>query len=68
MHIYFLLVMLNKYTFIFEVGCRDPKTGRMLPYEYRKKSQMTISDARAYARRIANMNNVITVCFYKHMF
>lgn len=60
--------MLNKYTFIFEVGCRDPKTGRMLPYEYRKKSQMSIHDARAYARRIANMSNVITVCFYKHMF
>lgn len=60
--------MLNKYTFIFEVGCRDPKTGRMLPYEYRKKSQMSIHDARVYARRLSNMINVISVCFYKHMY
>lgn len=60
--------MLNKYTFIFEVGCRDPKTGRMLPYEYRKKTQMTIHDARAYALCVANMDNVLSVRFYKLMF
>lgn len=60
--------MLNKYTFIFEVGCRDPKTGRMLPYEYRKKSQMSIHDARVYARRVSNMNNVLSVRFYKQMY
>lgn len=60
--------MMNKYTFIFEVAWRDPETGRLKPYEYRKKSQMTVSDARAYARRLVNTQNVLHVRFYKEMF
>ena len=59
---------MNKYTFIFEIAWRDPETGRLKPYEYRKKSQMSISDARAYARRLANTPNVLHVRFYKEMF
>lgn len=59
---------MNKYTFIFEIGCRDPKSGQLKPYEYRKKTQMSINDARAYARRLANMNNVFHVSFFKQMF
>nr|DAN64945.1 MAG TPA: hypothetical protein [Microviridae sp.] len=59
--------MINKYTFIFEIGWRDPQTGRIKPYEYRKKSQMSINDARCYCRRLANTFNVIHVCFYKEM-
>ena len=59
---------MNKYIFIFEIGWRDPETGRLKPYEYRKKSQMFISDARAYARRLANTPNVLHVRFYKEMF
>ena len=43
---------MNKYTFIFEIGWRDPETGRLKPHEYRKKTQMSINDARAYARRL----------------
>ena len=54
---------MNKYTFIFEIGWRDPETGRLKPYEYRKKSQMSINDARAYARRLANIQNVLHVRF-----
>ena len=46
--------MLNKYTFIFQISWRDSRTGCLKPYEYRKKSQMSIYDARAYARRLAN--------------
>ena len=37
--------MMNKYTFIFEIAWRDPETGRLKPYEYRKKSQMSINGA-----------------------
>lgn len=60
--------MLNKYTFIFEISWRDPKTGQLKPYEYRKKNQMSINDARAYARRLVNTQNVLHVRFYKEMF
>lgn len=59
---------MNKYTFIFEVGWRDPQTGRLKPYEYRKKTQMSINDARAYARRLVNTQNVFHVRFYKEMY
>ena len=50
---------MNKYIFIFEIGWRDPQTGRLKPYEYRKKAQMSINDARAYARRLSNTQNVL---------
>ena len=60
--------MCNKYTFIFEVCWCDPETARLKPYEYRKKSQMSIKDARAYARRLTNTPNVLHVRFYKEMF
>lgn len=60
--------MENKYTFIFEVVWRDSQTGRMKPHEYRKKSQMSINDARAYARRLSNTQNVFRVRFYKEMY
>lgn len=60
--------MVNKYTFIFEIGWRDSKTGRLKPYEYRKKSQMSISDARVYARRLFNILNVVHVRFYKELY
>lgn len=59
---------MNKYIFIFEICWRDSETGRLKPYEYRKKSQMSISDARAYARRLSNTQNVLHVRFYKQMF
>lgn len=59
---------MNKYTFIFEIGWRDPQTGRLKPHEYRKKTQMSINDARAYARRLVNINNVVRVSFFKQMF
>ena len=59
---------MNKYTFIFEIGWRDLQTGRLKPHEYRKKTQMSINDARAYARRLANINNVFHVSFFKQMF
>ena len=59
---------MNKYTFIFEIGWRDPKTGRLKPYEYRKKTRMSINGARAYARRLANTQNVFHVCIYKEMY
>ena len=59
---------MNKYTFIFEISWRDPVTGRLKPHEYRKKTQMSINDARAYVRRLANTNNVIHVSFFKQMF
>ena len=41
---------MNKYTFIFEIAWRDSESGKMKPHEYRKKNQMTVSDARIYAR------------------
>lgn len=60
--------MQNKYTFIFEVSWRDPDTGRLKPHEYRKRTQMSVNDARAYARRLSNVQNVIHVSFFKEMF
>lgn len=59
---------MNKYTFIFEVTWRDSESGQIKPHEYRKKTQMTINDARAYVRRLSNIQNVISVLFYKQMF
>lgn len=56
-----------KYTFIFEIGWRDPETGRLKPHEYRKKTQMSVTDARAYARRLFNTHNVVHVSFFKEM-
>lgn len=60
--------MSNKFTFIFEISWRDPESGKMKPHEYRKKTQMSIVDARAYARRLSNTQNVISVLFYKQMY
>lgn len=60
--------MLNKYTFIFEIAWRDPDTGRLKPHEYRKRTQMSINDARAYARRLSNVQNVVHVSFFKEMY
>lgn len=60
--------MLNKYTFIFEIGWRDLKNGQLQPHEYRKKNQMSINDARSYARHLYNTENVTYVRFYKQMF
>lgn len=59
---------MNKYTFVFEIAWRDFETGKMKPHEYRKKNQLSIGDARAYARRLSNIQNVISVLFYKQMF
>lgn len=59
---------MNKYTFIFEVSWRDPDTGLLKPHEYRKRTQMSINDARVYARRLSNIQNVIHVSFFKEMF
>lgn len=59
---------MNKYTFIFEIAWRDSESGKMKPHEYRKKTQMSINDARTYARRMFNIQNVISVRFYKEMF
>lgn len=59
---------MNKYIFIFEIAWRDSESGRMKPHEYRKKTQMSINDARAYARRLSNIHNVIHVSFFKQMF
>lgn len=60
--------MVNKYTFIFEITWRDSESGKIKPHEYRKKTQLTVSDARVYARRLSNIRNVIHVLFYKQMF
>lgn len=60
--------MCNKYTFIFEIAWRDSESGQMKPHEYRKKTQMTVNDARNYARRLSNTQNVIYVLFYKQMY
>lgn len=59
---------MNKYTFIFEIAWRDSDSGKMKPHEYRKKTQMSITDARAYARRLSNIQNIIHVSFFKQMF
>lgn len=58
---------MNKYTFIFEIIWRDPKTGQFKASEYRKKGQMSITGARSYARRLVNIQNVLSVRFYKEM-
>lgn len=58
---------MNKFTFIFEIAWRNPGTGRLEPYEYRKKSRMSVVDARAYARRLAEIQNVLHVRFYKEL-
>lgn len=60
--------MPNKYTFIFEIAWRDPETGHLKPHEYRKKTQMSINDARIYARRLSNIQNVFSVSFFKEMY
>ena len=59
---------MNKYAFIFEIAWRDSESGQMKRHEYRKRSQMSTADARAYARRLSNAQNVIYVRFYKEMF
>lgn len=59
---------MNKYMFIFEISWCDSDSGKIKPFEYRKKIQMTVSDARAYARQLSNIQNVISVLFYKQMF
>lgn len=59
---------MNKYTFIFEIAWRDPESGQLKPHEYRKQTQMTIGNARAYARRLSNTQNVVFVLFYKQMY
>lgn len=59
---------MNKYAFIFEIAWRDSESGKMKPHEYRKKTQMSIVDARTYARRMSNIQNVVSVRFYKEMF
>lgn len=55
------------YTFIFEIVWRDSKTGQFKPSEYRKKNQMSIAAARSYSRRLVNIQNVLSVRFYKEM-
>lgn len=59
---------MNKYTFIFEIAWRDLDSGQLKPHEYRKKTQMSISDARVYARRLSNTQNILFVRFYKEMY
>lgn len=59
---------MNKYTFIFEISWRDSKSGQLKPHEYRKMTQMSIDNARAYARRLSNTQNVLSVRFYKEMY
>lgn len=59
---------MNKYAFIFEIVWFDPITGRFKHHEYRKKTQMSINNARTYARFLANNNNVLRVSFFKEMF
>lgn len=62
-----LFVIMNKYTFIFEIAWRDPESGQLKPHEYRKMIQMSVGNARAYARRLSNVQNVVSVRFYKEM-
>lgn len=62
------IVMVNKYTFIFEIAWRDPESGQLKPHEYRKMVQMSIDNARAYARRLYNTQNVLSVRFYKEIY
>lgn len=60
--------MRNKYTFIFEISWRDSESGQLKPHEYRKKTQLSIDDARVYSRRLADIRNVLHVRFYKEMY
>ena len=60
--------MVNKYTFIFESAWRLSDSDEKKPYEYRKVPGLTVSDARAYARRLSDIQNVIYVLFYKQMY
>lgn len=60
--------MNKKYTFIFEISWRDSENGHFKPCEYRKQCQMSIENARCYARRLSNFPNVLYVRFYKEMF
>lgn len=59
---------MNKYTFIFEIAWRDPESGQLKPHEYRKMTQMSIGNARAYARRLSNTPNILSVRFYKEIY
>lgn len=59
---------MNKYTFIFEIAWRDSESGQLKPHEYRKMTQMSIDSARVYARRLSNIQNVVSVRFYKEMY
>lgn len=59
--------MISRYTFIFEIVWLDSATGRLEHHEYRKRTQMSLNDARAYARRLVNNNNVLRVSFFKEM-
>lgn len=61
------IVMVNKYTFIFEIAWRDSESGQLKPHEYRKMTQLSIDNARAYARRLSNTQNVLSVRFYKEI-
>lgn len=63
-----LFVIMNKYTFIFEIAWRDSESGQLKPHEYRKMIQMSINNARVYARRLSNTQNVLSVRFYKEMY
>lgn len=60
--------MVNRYTFIFEIAWRDSKSGQLKPHEYRKMTQMSIDNARAYARRLSNIQNILSVRFYKEIY
>ena len=57
---------MTTYTFIFRITYRD--SGRFTTPEYRIKTALTISMARVYARRIANLPNVIKCEIFKHMY
>lgn len=59
---------MKKYMFIFEIAWRDPETGRFKSYEYRKKCQISINDARDYVRFLSDSKNVLHVRFYKEMY
>lgn len=59
---------MNEYVFIFEISWRDPESGQLKPHEYRKMTRMSINSARAYARRLSNVQNVLSVRFYKEMY
>ena len=62
------IVMVNKYTFIFEIAWRDSESGQLKPHEYRKMTQMSIDNARVYVRRLSNIQNVLSVRFYKEVY